>query len=61
MQDPSTLTLLSLVGEIAVILDYAVPRLQAKIFPDSAWSMENEKRLDQICQELVSNIRHLIT
>jgi len=51
--DPSTLTLLSLVGEIAVILDYAVPRLQAKIFPDSAWSMENEKRLDQICQELM--------
>jgi len=51
--DPSTLTLISLIGELVVILDYAVPRLQAKIFPDSAWTMEKEKRLDQICQELL--------
>eukprot|EP00088_Acartia_fossae_P008079 TRINITY_DN13802_c0_g1_i1.p1 TRINITY_DN13802_c0_g1~~TRINITY_DN13802_c0_g1_i1.p1 ORF type:complete len:192 (+),score=60.95 TRINITY_DN13802_c0_g1_i1:83-658(+) len=51
--DPSTLTLLSLVGEIAVLLDYAVPRLQAKLFPDSAWTKDNEKKLDQICQELL--------
>jgi hypothetical protein len=51
--DPSTLTLFSLLGEVAIILDYAVPRLQAKLFPDSAWSGENEKKLDQICQELL--------
>jgi RsiW-degrading membrane proteinase PrsW (M82 family) len=51
--DPSTLTLLSLIGLLVTVLDYGVPRLQAKFFPDSAWNKDNEKKLDQICQELV--------
>lgn len=52
-QDPSLLTFLSVLGLIITILDYALPRLQAKLFPESAWSPDKERKLDQICQELV--------
>lgn len=47
------LTLVSLVGLVATILDYSIPRVQAKLFPETAWTAEKEKRLEQICQELV--------
>ncbi len=54
-QDPSFLTLLATLGLCLTVLDYAVPRIQDKIFPESAWTGEKEKRLDQFCQNMVSN------
>jgi len=52
-KDPSMLTLMSVVGLLITVLDFAIPRLQAKLFPESAWSAEKERKLDQICQELM--------
>lgn len=52
-QDPSCLTLLALVGLLAILLDYAVPRIQDKIFPETAWTGDKERRLDQFCQNLM--------
>ena len=56
--DPSCLTLLALLGLLATILDYAVPRLQDKIFPETAWTGDKERRLDQFCQNMVSRYRY---
>jgi hypothetical protein len=52
-QDPNMLTLLSMVGLVATLLDYAVPRIQAKLFPETSWSPEKERKLETICQDLV--------
>jgi len=52
-QDPSMLTLLSILGLVVTLLDYVVPKLQAKLFPESCWSAEQEKKLDRICKDLM--------
>jgi len=52
-QDPSFLTLLAVVGLCLTLLDYAVPRIQDRIFPESAWTGDKEKRLDQFCQNIM--------
>lgn len=52
-EEPSCLTLLAIMGLVATLLDYAVPRLQDKIFPESAWTGDKEKRLDQFCQNMM--------
>ena len=46
------LTLLSMIGLVVSLLDYAV-HMQAKMFSESSWGPEKEKKLDTICQELV--------
>jgi len=49
------LTLLSMIGLLVTLLDYAVPRIQAKLFPENSWSPEKERKLENICQELVNS------
>ena len=49
------LTLLSMIGLLVTLLDYAVPRIQAKLFPENSWSPEKERKLENICQELVTS------
>ena len=55
IQDPNMLTLLSMIGLLVTLLDYAVPRIQAKLFPENSWSPEKERKLENICQELVNS------
>lgn len=52
-EDPSILTLLAIIGLLVTVADYAVPRFQDKMFPETAWTGEKEKRLDQFCQNMM--------
>jgi len=52
-QDPSMLTLISILGLILTLLDYIIPILQTKFFPENGWTPEQEEKLDRICHDLV--------
>lgn len=50
--DLSVLTLVSLLGIAAVVLDYAYPIVAGMVFRADAWSGAHEKRYEQVCREL---------
>ena len=54
-QEPSMLTLMSVCGLVMTLLDYIIPKVVASVFSEDSWTSEKEKKLEQICQEMVSN------
>merc|ERR1712098_677634 len=51
---PSILTLLSIIGLVATLLDYLGPMLIDKIFCSTQWTGEKEKKLDNVCKSVVN-------
>ena len=49
------LTLMSVCGLVMTLLDYIIPKVVASVFSEDSWTSEKEKKLEQICQEMVSN------
>lgn len=51
--DPSSLTLLSLLGLVVTLLDYLTPLITSKVFPADSWSPEKEKKLESFCRTVL--------
>jgi len=51
--DPSMLTLMSVCGLVMTLLDYIIPKVVASVFSEDSWTSEKEKKLEQICQEMM--------
>lgn len=52
--DPAVLTLVSVLGILAVLVDYLVPTLAASFCRADSWTGTKEKRLEEVCRSLVS-------
>ena len=52
--DPSTLTLLSVLGLLATLLDYLMPLISSKVFSPASWTSDKEKKLESLCGTLIN-------
>lgn len=50
--DMSTLTMFSLLGALALLVDYCVPLVAPKVFDPSKWDGAQEKKFEAICEKL---------
>jgi hypothetical protein len=52
--DPTILTLFSVMGLSAVLVDYLVPALASNFFKPENWDGAKEKKFEEVCKTLAS-------
>lgn len=53
LSEPSTLTLISMIGLILTLGDYILPIIVSTLFKNEDWNREKQQQYEEICTNLI--------